>query len=206
MYATGMPKSSLERPFIGIADATTDLIPGHVHLGSLERQIERGIHSGGGHAWRFGIPGVCDGIVMGHGGMHYSLPSRELIADMVESICRGYSFDGVVLLTACDKITPGMLMALARLDIPGIVVTGGPMLAGYMGMDRCLSLVRNTFEAVGLCQAGKITEEDLAEMEMAACPGPGSCQGMYTANTMNCVTETLGLTLPYGGTAPADNR
>ena len=203
MYATGMPKSSLDRPFIGIADSTTDLIPGHVHLGALERQIERGVHSAGGHAWRFGIPGVCDGIVMGHAGMHYSLPSRELIADLVESICRGHSLDGVILLTSCDKITPGMLMALARLDIPGIVVAGGPMLAGYKGMERSLSLVRNTFEAVGLCQAGKITEDELTEMEMDACPGAGSCQGMYTANTMNCVTETLGLTLPLGGTAPA---
>jgi dihydroxy-acid dehydratase len=203
MHATGVTKSGLARPFIGIADATTDLIPGHVHLGALCRQVERGIHSGGGQAFRFGLPGVCDGIVMGHAGMHYSLPSRELIADLTECIVNGHALDGIVLLTSCDKIVPGMLMALARLDIPGIVVTGGPMLAGYKGMDRCLSLIKGTFEAVGLHQAGKITEDELSAMEMNACPGPGSCQGMYTANTMACVTESLGLTLPLGGTAPA---
>jgi len=203
LYATGLPKSSLDRPFIGIADGTNDLIPGHVHLAALARAVERGIHTGGGHAFRFGIPGMCDGIVMGHSGMHYSLPSRELIADMVESICEAHALDGVVLLTNCDKITPGMLMGLARLDIPGLVVAGGPMLAGYKGMDRCMSLVRSTFEAVGLHQAGKISAEELTAAEIGACPGPGSCQGMYTANTMNCVTETLGLTLPGGGTAPA---
>lgn len=198
-----MPRSALERPFIGIADATTDLIPGHVHLGGLERAIERGIHSGGGHAFRFGVPGVCDGIVMGHEGMHYSLPLRELIADSIESVARGHAFDGIVLLTNCDKITPGMLMALARLDIPGIVVTGGPMLAGHKGMERSLSLVRSTFEAVGEHRAGKLTDEELEELVVNACPGPGSCQGMYTANTMSCLTEAMGLALPFGGTAPA---
>jgi dihydroxy-acid dehydratase len=203
LHATGVTRSSLARPFIGIADATTDLIPGHAHLAALERAVERGVHTGGGHAFRFGIPGMCDGIAMGHRGMHYSLPSRELIADMVESICEAHALDGVVLLTNCDKITPGMLMALARLDIPGLVVTGGPMLAGYKGMDRCLSLVRSTFEAVGLYQAGKLSAEDLEAAEIGACPGPGSCQGMYTANTMSCVTEALGLTLLGGGTAPA---
>ncbi len=203
LHATGVTRSALGRPFIGIADSTTDLIPGHAHLASLERAVERGIHTGGGQAFRFGIPGMCDGIVMGHRGMHYSLPSRELIADMVETICEAHALDGVVLLTNCDKITPGMLMGLARLDIPGIVVAGGPMLAGYKGMDRCMSLVRSTFEAVGLHQAGKLSAGDLEAAEMGACPGAGSCQGMYTANTMNCVTEALGLTLSGGGTAPA---
>jgi len=174
-----------------------------VHLAALARAIERGIHSGGGQAFRFGVPGVCDGIVMGHAGMHYSLPLRELIADMIESVVQAHALDGLVLLTNCDKITPGMLMALGRLDIPGIVVTGGPMLAGYKGMERCLSLVRNTFEAVGLRQAGKISDAELEELEMSACPGAGSCQGMYTANTMACVTEALGLSLRFGATAPA---
>ena len=203
MYATGIPAGALERPFIGIADATTDLIPGHVHLAGLSRAVERGIHTGGGWALRFGVPGICDGIAMGHSGMHYSLPSRELIADIVESIANAHRLDALVLLTNCDKITPGMLMALARLDVPGIVLTGGPMLGGYMGMDRCLTLIKGSFEAVGLHRAGKITDEELERMELAACPGPGSCQGMYTANTMSCITEALGLTLPMGGTAPA---
>ncbi|MHC4253474.1 MAG: dihydroxy-acid dehydratase [Planctomycetota bacterium] len=202
MYATGMPESALDRPFIGIADASTDLIPGHAELGKLARAVERGIHTGGGYAWRFGIPGICDGIAMGHEGMHYSLPSRELIADMVETMVNAYRLDGVVLLTNCDKITPGMLMALGRVDVPGIVVAGGPMLGGYRGMDRCMTLIKGSFEAVGLFQAGKITEDELSSMEMVACPTCGSCQGMYTANTMNCITEALGLTLPMGGTAP----
>jgi dihydroxy-acid dehydratase len=203
MHATGVTRGALDRPFIGIADASTDLIPGHIHLGDLCRAVERGIHSGGGHSFRFGVPGVCDGIVMGHAGMHYSLPLRELIADMVESVVKAHALDGIVLLTNCDKITPGMLMALARLNVPGIVVTGGPMLGGYKGMDRCLSLIKGAFEAVGLRQAGKLTDAEIAELEMQSCPGAGSCQGMYTANTMSCVTESLGLALPFGGTAPA---
>jgi dihydroxy-acid dehydratase len=202
LHAAGVTRKALDRPFIGIADATTDLIPGHMHLGDLARAVERGIHSAGGQAFRFGIPGVCDGIVMVHAGMHYSLPLRELIADSVESVARAHCLDGLVLLTNCDKITPGMLMALARLDIPGLVVTGGPMLAGREGLDRayCAS---GMFEAIGLRQAGKIDDARLARMELAACPGPGACAGMYTANTMACVTEALGLSLPLGGTALA---
>jgi dihydroxy-acid dehydratase len=202
LHAAGVTRRALDRPFIGIADATTDLIPGHVHLGDLARAIERGIHTGGGQSFRFGIPGVCDGIVMVHAGMHYSLPLRELIADSVESVARAHCLDGLVLLTNCDKITPGMLMGLARLDIPGIVVTGGPMLAGHEGPARayCAS---GMFEAIGLRQAGKIDDARLARMELSACPGAGSCAGMYTANTMACVAEALGLTLPLGGTALA---
>jgi dihydroxy-acid dehydratase len=202
LHAAGVTRKALDRPFIGIADATTDLIPGHIHLGDLARAIERGIHTGGGQSFRFGIPGVCDGIVMAHAGMHYSLPLRELIADSVESVARAHCLDGIILLTNCDKITPGMLMGLARLDIPGIVVTGGPMLAGHEGPQRayCAS---GMFEAIGLRQAGKIDDARLARMELSACPGAGSCAGMYTANTMACVTEALGLTLPLGGTALA---
>jgi len=202
IYSTGVTRESLERPFIGIASSFTDLIPGHTGMRDLERFIEKGIHTGGGYAQIFGIPGVCDGIVMGHKGMHYSLPSRELIADMVESIAAAHALDGLVLLTNCDKITPGMLMAAARLDVPCVMVTAGPMLAGYL-RGRRLTLVRDTFEAVGRAQAGEITEEEVECLAMEACPGPGSCQGMYTANTMSCLTEALGMSLPGCATALA---
>ena len=202
LYGTGLPREGFERPFIGIASSFTDLIPGHIGMRELERCIEKGIHSAGGYAFIFGIPGICDGIAMGHLGMHYSLPSRELIADMIESIARAHSLDGLVLLTNCDKITPGMLMAAARLDIPSIVVTAGPMLSGrYKG--RRLSFVRDTFEAMARFQKGEIGAEELSACELEACPGPGSCQGLYTANTMNCLTEALGMSLPDCGTSLA---
>jgi len=202
LYATGLSKRVINRPFIGIASGFTDLIPGHIHLRRLERDVEKGIYAGGGVAFVFGIPGVCDGIAMGHLGMHYSLPTRELIADMIESVAQAHQLDGLVLLTNCDKITPGMLMAAARLDIPAIVVTGGPMLAGrYRG--KRLSLVRDTFEAVGRLKAKKISPGEAASLEMEACPGAGSCQGLYTANTMACITEALGLSLRGCATALA---
>jgi dihydroxy-acid dehydratase len=150
----------------------------------------------------FGLPGICDGIAMGHRGMHYSLPSRELIADMSETIAQAHAFDGLVFLTNCDKITPGMLMAAARLDIPSIIVTAGPMMTGrYRG--RKLSFIRNTFEAMGRYRKGEITKKELDACEMGACPGVGSCQGLYTANTMNSLTEVMGMSLPQCGTAPA---
>lgn len=202
IYATGVTPKDLDRPFIGVATSFTDLIPGHAGMRDLERFIEKGVHSGGGYSFFFGIPGMCDGITMGHSGMNFSLPSRELIADMVESIARAHCLDGLVLLTNCDKITPGMLMAAARLDIPCVVVTAGPMLGGYL-KNRRLTLVRDTFEAVGRAQAGQITEGELECLALEACPGPGSCQGMYTANTMNCLTEALGMSLPGCGTALA---
>lgn len=195
MLATGKTRGEFAGPFIAVANAYNDLIPGHVQLDRLERRIREGVYSAGGTAFSFGIPGVCDGVCMGHRGMHFSLPTRELIADSVEAVVEAHAFDGIVLLTNCDKITPGMLMAAARLDIPAIVVTGGPMLAGWHRM-KPRSLVRDTFEAVGLFQAGKIDEEELALLEEAACPGAGSCQGAYTANTMACVTEALGMSLP----------
>ena len=202
LYGTGLPREGFDRPFIGIASSFTDLIPGHIGMRELERCIEKGIHSAGGYAFIFGIPGICDGIAMGHIGMHYSLPSRELIADMIESIARAHALDGLVLLTNCDKITPGMLMAAARLDIPSIVVTAGPMLAGrYKG--KRLSFVRDTFEAMARFKKGEIDEEELSACELEACPGPGSCQGLYTANTMNCLTEALGMSLPDCGTSLA---
>jgi len=202
LYATGISKSEMKKPFIGIATSFTDIIPGHIGMRDLERFIEKGIHAAGGYPFIFGIPGICDGIAMGHTGMHYSLPSRELIADMVETITQAHQLDGLVLLTNCDKITPGMLMAAARLDIPAIVVTAGPMLSGRL-RGRRLSLVNDTFEAVGKYKKGLIKKKDLEALEMCACPGPGSCQGMYTANTMACVTEALGMSLPRCATSLA---
>lgn len=202
LYATGICQSEMQKPFIGVATSFTDIIPGHIGMRDLERFIEKGIHTAGGYPFFFGIPGICDGIAMGHTGMHYSLPSRELIADMVESIAQAHQFDGLVLLTNCDKITPGMLMAAARLDIPSIVVTAGPMLSGRLKGKR-LSLVNDTFEAIGKYKQGLIKEDELKSLEMCACPGAGSCQGMYTANTMACVTEAIGMSLPRCATALA---
>jgi dihydroxy-acid dehydratase len=202
LYGTGLDKKRLSKPFIGIASAFTDLIPGHTHLRMLERSVEQGICAGGGVPFVFGIPGICDGIAMGHEGMKYSLASRELIADMVESIAMAHALDGVVCLTNCDKITPGMLMAVARLNIPAVVVTGGPMLSGRYKMRR-LSFVNDTFEALARYKNGKISSEELEALECEACPGPGSCQGLYTANTMSCLTEAMGMCLTGGGTALA---
>ncbi|MEE9614880.1 MAG: dihydroxy-acid dehydratase [Thermodesulfobacteriota bacterium] len=202
LYATGIPKGEMGKPFIGVASTFTDIIPGHIGMRDLERFIEKGVHSGGGYPMLFGLPGICDGIAMGHRGMHYSLPSRELIADMVESIAEAHAFDGMVLLTNCDKITPGMLMAAARLDIPTVIVTAGPMMTGrYKGQK--LSFIRNTFEAMGRFKKGEISKEELDACEIGACPGVGSCQGLYTANTMNSLTEAMGMSLPGCGTAPA---
>ena len=208
MFATGVSRSQVGQPLIGIASSFTDLIPGHVEMRSLERFIERGVAAGGGSPFIFGIPGICDGIAMGHSGMSFSLPSRELIADMVESICNGHTLDAVVLLTNCDKITPGMLMAAARLNIPAIVVTAGPMLTGRMSCPgpmegKRLDLVKDTFEAWIQYERGQITREEMIDLETNACPGVGSCQGLYTANTMACLTETLGMSLVGCGTALA---
>ncbi len=195
LYATGLNREDLGKPFIGIASSFTDLIPGHVHMRSLERAIEKGIHAGGGVSFIFGVPGICDGIAMGHAGMRYSLASRDLIADIIECVVSAHCLDGLVMLTNCDKITPGMLMGAARLDIPGIVLTAGPMVSGRSGKQK-LSLVKDTFEAVGRRRKGEINDEELSCLEMEACPGPGSCQGLYTANTMACVAEAIGMSLP----------
>ncbi|MBW7956635.1 MAG: dihydroxy-acid dehydratase [Deltaproteobacteria bacterium] len=202
LYATGIPTGEMKKPFIGVATSFSDLIPGHIGMRDLERFIEKGVHTGGGYPMFFGLPGICDGIAMGHRGMHYSLPSRELIADTIESVAEAHAFDGLILLTNCDKITPGMLMGSARLNIPSIVVTAGPMLTGrYKG--RKTSFIRNTFEAMGRFRAGEITKEELNACETGACPGAGSCQGLYTANTMSCLTEVMGMSLPFCGTALA---
>jgi dihydroxy-acid dehydratase len=202
LYATGISKSEMQKPFIGVATSFTDIIPGHIGMRDLERFIEKGVHAAQGYPFFFGLPGICDGIAMGHAGMHYSLPSRELIADMVETIAEAHQFDGLVLLTNCDKITPGMLMAAARVNIPSIVVTAGPMLSGHLRGKR-LSLVNDTFEAIGKYKKGLIKDDELEALEMCACPGAGSCQGMYTANTMACVTEALGMSLPGCATSLA---
>jgi len=203
LKGAGVPQTEMDKPFIGVATSFTDLIPGHVGMRDLERYIEKGIHTGGGYAFFFGIPGVCDGIAMGHKGMHYSLATRELIADMVESIAEAHRLDGLVLLTNCDKITPGMLMAAARLDIPSIVVTAGPMLSGRGPDARRYSFVTDTFEAMARYKAGVIDGKELQVCEDNACPGMGSCQGLFTANTMAILTETLGMSLPRCGTALA---
>ncbi|MBC7189798.1 dihydroxy-acid dehydratase [Candidatus Aerophobetes bacterium] len=202
LYATGISPASLRKPFVGIASSFSDIVPGHIGMRDLERFIERGVEAAGGYPFVFGVPSLCDGIAMGHEGMKYSLPLRELIADTVESVAKAHCFDGIVLLTNCDKITPGMLMAAARLNIPAIVVTAGPMLSGrYQG--KRLSYVRNSFEAVGKFKKGEISEQTLLNLEKEACPGPGACQGLYTANTMACLTEVLGMSLPGSGTALA---
>ncbi len=202
LHAVGVTRKALKRPFIGVATSFSDLIPGHMGMRELERFIEKGVHSGGGYSFFFGIPGVCDGIAMGHSGMHYSLPSRELIADCIESVAKVHCFDGLVLLTNCDKITPGMLMAAARVDIPTVVLTAGPMLSGRYKMRR-LSFVNDAFEAMGRFKTGQIDAHELECLEMEACPGAGACQGLYTANTMACMTEVLGMSLPGTATALA---
>ncbi|MGC8778307.1 MAG: dihydroxy-acid dehydratase [Candidatus Caldatribacteriaceae bacterium] len=202
LFATGVTRKALARPLIGIASAFSDLVPGHIHMRELERFIERGVEAGGGTPFVFGAPAICDGIAMGHEGMRFSLPSRDVIADGVEAVVKGHALDGLVLLTDCDKITPGMLMAAARLDIPAIVVTAGPMLSGRYRKKK-LAFVRDTFEAVGRYYKGELSLEELERLEMEACPGGGSCQGLYTANTMACLTEAMGMSLPYCATALA---
>ncbi|MDD5449622.1 MAG: dihydroxy-acid dehydratase [Candidatus Omnitrophica bacterium] len=202
LCATGISREDMAKPFIAVATSRSDIVPGHIGMERLERFIERGICAAGGVPFFFGVPAICDGIAMGHGGMKYSLPSREIVADAVEAVVMAHYFDGLVCLTNCDKITPGMLMAMARINIPSIVVSAGPMLSGrYKG--RRLSLVADTFEAIGRFKKGEITQEDLLELEGRACPGMGSCQGLYTANTMSCLTEAMGLSLPGCATALA---
>ncbi len=200
LHATGLTKDQMKKPFIGVATSFNDLVPGHIGMRTLERFIEKGVHTGGGHSFFFGVPAICDGIAMGHIGMHYSLPMRELIADMIESVSLANALDGIVLLTNCDKITPGMLMAAARVNIPAIVVTAGPMHTGMYKMKR-RSFVRDTYEAIGKFKNEEITMDELSDLEVCACPGGGSCQGMYTANTMACLTEVLGMSLTGSATA-----
>ncbi|MCM8770865.1 MAG: dihydroxy-acid dehydratase [Candidatus Omnitrophica bacterium] len=202
LFATGLARPDLKKPFIGVATAFTDLIPGHIGMRDLERFIERGICYAGGVPFFFGVPGICDGIAMGHSGMRYPLALREIVADTIETVCNAHQLDGVVCLTNCDKITPGMLMGIARIDIPAIVVTAGPMLSGRFNKKK-LAFVHDTFEAVGRARKGLISAGELSCIEMEACPGAGSCQGLYTANTMACITEAMGMSLPGCATSLA---
>ena len=200
-YAAGFTDEELQKPLIGVVSAQSDIIPGHTHLSKLADAVKAGVYAAGGTPVVVPAIGVCDGIVMGHRGMHYSLASRELIADSVETLAAAHCFDGLVLIPNCDKIVPGMVMAALRLNIPAIVCSGGPMLAGRVnGKKTSLSQM---FEAVGAYKAGIIDEEGLQKCEQSSCPSCGSCSGMFTANSMNCLCEALGLALPGNGTIPA---
>ena len=209
-YASGYTDEELEQPLVGIICAKNELIPGHIELDRISEAVKAGVRMAGGTPVEFPAIGVCDGIAMGHEGMKYSLVTRELIADSVECVAKAHQFDALVMIPNCDKIVPGMLMAAARLDLPTVFVSGGPMMPGHLaGNDasnpysgKNLSLT-DMFEAVGGLAVGKITEEQLKEMEHRACPGCGACSGMFTANSMNCLTEVLGLGLPGNGTIPA---
>ncbi len=201
LSALGLTPREMELPLIGVATAWNEIIPGHIHLDKLAEAACAGIRGAGGVPFRFGAIGVCDGLAMNHRGMKYSLMSRELIADSVEVMATAHPFDGLVLVTNCDKITPGMLMGALRLNIPAIIVSGGPMLPGKF-QGRSVDLI-NIFEGVGAHAAGKVSEGELEELSRCACPGAGSCAGMFTANSMNCLSEALGLALPGNGTIPA---
>ena len=199
--AMGFGPEDLKKPLIGICNSFNEVIPGHIHLREITEAAKLGVAAAGGTPMEFPAIGVCDGIAMGHTGMKFSLASRELIADSIEAVATATGFDGLVLIPNCDKVVPGMLMAAARLNIPCVVVSGGPMLPGrYNGHDISVS---QSFEAAGEFAAGKISEADMTAIEAAACPGCGSCAGLFTANTMNCLTEALGMGLPGNGTIPA---
>ena len=199
--AMGYTDEELSRPLIGIANPQSEIVPGHFHLGQLVEAVKAGVRIAGGTPIEFGTIGVCDGIAMGHEGMHYSLASREIIADECEIMAEAHRFDGMVFMPGCDKIIPGMLMASARLDLPAIFITAGPMLS-YQGNGKNLDL-NSVFEAVGAYKAGKATQDELDFCESNACPGCGSCSGMFTANSMACLSEAIGMALPGNGTIPA---
>lgn len=201
--ALGLTDEEIRRPMIGIVNAQNDIIPGHLHLDDIAEAVKAGIRMAGGTPFQFPAIGVCDGIAMGHEGMKYSLISREHIADSVEIMAMAHPFDALVFIPNCDKIVPGMLIAALRLNIPSIFVSGGPMMPGYYN-DKKMT-VTNAFEAVGAAGANKISEKEIAEIENYSCPGCGSCAGMFTANSMNCMTEIIGLGLPGNGTIPAVN-
>lgn len=201
LKALGLTDEEINRPLVGIVNSQNDIVPGHIHLDEIAEAVKAGVRMAGGTPLEFPAIAVCDGMAMNHLGMKYSLASRELIADSIEVMALAHAFDALVFIPNCDKVVPGMLMAAARLNLPSIFISGGPMLAGrYRGKDISVS---NVFEAVGAARSGKITEEELKEIEEEACPGCGSCAGMFTANSMNCLTEVLGMALPGNGTIPA---
>jgi len=201
LRALGMNDGDLEKPMIAIANSFNTIVPGHMHLDRLVKEVKKGVEEAGGVSYEFGVPGICDGIAMGLDGMRYSLPSREIVADGIEAMVEAHVADGWVGVTNCDKITPGMLMACGRVNIPSIMLTGGPMVPGVY-KDRKLDVI-SIFEAVGELKAGKLTESDFEEIEKRACPGPGSCSGLFTANTMACLTEALGLSISGCATSHA---
>ena len=200
-YALGYTPEELDRPLIGVISAHSEIVPGHMNLDKLAEAVKAGVRMAGGTPILMPAIGVCDGIAMGHAGMKYSLPSRELICDSVETMCQAHQLDGLVLVPNCDKIVPGMLMAACRLDVPAVVCSGGPMLAGNVGGEE-VSLSK-MFEAVGAYKAGLIDDAQLEDCTCNCCPGCGSCSGMYTANSMNCLCEAIGIALPGNGTIPA---
>jgi len=202
MRATGLRDGDFARPFIGICNSFTEGIPGHVHLNKVAEYIKKYVRRAGGVAIEFNTIGICDGIAMGHTGMKYSLPSRELIADSVESVVRAHCFDALICIPNCDKIVPGMLMGALRTNLPTIMVSGGPMAAGRTPDGRTVDLI-SVFEGVAACGRGNISESELKTIEECACPGCGSCSGMFTANSMNCLCEALGIALPGNGTVLA---
>ncbi len=202
LYALGMTEREIDQPLIGVANAFNEIIPGHIHLRRIAEDVKSGIRNAGGTPVEFPVIGVCDGLAMGHRGMHYSLPSREIIADSIEVMATAHPFDGLVLIPNCDKIVPAMLMAAARINIPTVVVSGGAMLSGRTLQGEGASL-SSVFEAVGAEANGSISSDELRAFEKSACPGCGSCSGMFTANSMNCLTEALGMGLPGNGTIPA---
>lgn len=201
LRACGLDDNDMKKPFIGIANSYTDIVPGHIHLKDLVQEVKEVIRLEGGVPFEFDTMAVCDGIAMNHEGMYYSLPSREIIANTVESMAMAHQFDALILMPTCDKVVPGMIMAAARLNIPAIVITGGPMMPGKFHGETVDFI--NVTEAVGATQSGKMSEEDLYELERCACPGAGSCAGLFTANTMACLTETMGMSLPGCATAHA---
>ncbi|MCS7118757.1 MAG: dihydroxy-acid dehydratase [Archaeoglobaceae archaeon] len=200
LKALGVLDEEMGKPFIGIANSYNTIVPGHIALDKITQAVKDGVYSAGGIPFEFGIPGICDGIAMGHRGMLFSLPSRELIADCIEAMVEAHAFDGLVVVGSCDKIVPGMLMAMLRLNIPTIAVTGGPMLSEKVRGEKVS--IKDAFEAAGLYKAGKISDSELKLYEDFCAPYCGSCQGLYTANTMQILTETLGLSLPYCSTSP----
>lgn len=204
LRATGLSAEDIRKPFIAVCNSYTDIIPGHVHLRRVGDMIKEAIRQAGGTPFEFNTIGICDGIAMGHTGMKYSLASRELIADSVETMLQAHRFDGVICIPNCDKIIPGMIMGILRCNIPTIFASGGPMRAGRMKDGRTADLI-TIFEWIGKLKTGEITEEQLEELECCACPGPGSCSGMFTANSMNCLCEAIGLALPGNGSILAED-
>ncbi|UJX42285.1 dihydroxy-acid dehydratase [Desulfovibrio sp. JY] len=201
LYALGLTREEMERPLIGIVNSANEVVPGHIHLNTIADAVKAGVRLAGGTPMAFPVIGVCDGLAMNHDGMHFSLVSREIIADSIEIMAMAHPFDALVMIPNCDKVVPGMLMAMLRLNIPSIIVSGGPMMAGSTPDGSC-DLI-DVFEAVGKFKRGAIDAEKLDELEQNACPGCGSCSGMFTANSMNCLSESVGLGLPGNGTIPA---